>query len=98
MGFASLMEDIVDRLTDDFNSLKHSISGGSGTRKRTAEYNHQHALALLKVCEETIRELNRNLDLVTDPVLDLPRRVKDLEKAAKEHDRIVDQLQKIGEA
>lgn len=82
MGFASLMEDIVERLTDDFNSLKRSISG-TGTRKRTAKYNHQHALALLKVCEETIRELNRNLDLVTDPILDLPTRVKGLEKACQ---------------
>src|SRR4051812_28956370 len=105
MGYASYLEDVIDRLTDDLNALRSSI-GGTGKKKRSDRQDRQHAIALLRMCEKALGELTKNLDLVTDPALDWPAanealqkeltqsgdRIKELEGTLEERDMVIKRL------
>lgn len=90
MGFASYFENIVERLTTDFQQLRNSITkdGRSGTGKNSGA----HIQELLKLCEQAIHQLNKELETATDPALDFPTRVRELENDVMEKRRDMKEL------
>lgn len=63
MGWASYLEDIVDKLNSDLNQVKRDTSEGLD---RSAQVR-----ALIRVCERFLAGINEHLELATDPDLDL---------------------------
>lgn len=63
MGYASFLEDIVQRLNSDLGKIKTEINA----KKVASEKQKDYVRALLSQCERTLLQL---MNLVTDPKLD----------------------------
>jgi len=63
MGYASYLEDIVQRLNSDLGKIKGEITANKVATERQRDY----VKALLNQCERTLTQV---LNLVTDPRLD----------------------------
>lgn len=73
MGWASYLEDIVDKLNSDLNQVRRDTSEGLD---RSAQVR-----ALIRVCERFLAGINEHLELATDPELDLANELIKLREA-----------------
>ncbi len=82
MGWASYLEDIQDRLSNDHHHLRAVLDRPSS---HSAEL-QGHARALLVACEGVLLSIREHLELATDPEFDLSFEIAELdrEKAALE--------------
>jgi small-conductance mechanosensitive channel len=92
MGYASYLEDIVQRLNSDLGKIKTEINA----KKAASEKQRDYVRALLNQCERTLTQL---LNLVTDPELDttfgaleLKEEIKKLTEKVKSRDAKVRRL------
>lgn len=80
MGWVSYLEDILERLTDDLRSVDRVLDDPAITE--AAKQNtllEWHAKA-----QHVLLTINRNMDIATDPAVDLAAEVIDLERKKKE--------------
>lgn len=63
MGWASYLEDIIDKLTSDLDRVKRDSSVGLNQSA--------HVQALVRVCERFLATINEHLEFATDPKLDM---------------------------
>jgi chromosome segregation ATPase len=80
MGWVSYLEDITDRLTNDLNQYRASLSSsgaGAAELRRQAE-------GLLIACETALAEISKHLELATDPHFDMAYEITQLDKEKAE--------------
>ena len=65
MGYASYLEDIRDRLSDNLQGLRTSLARTEGSIDI-----RPHAQSLLTACEQVIADISRHLDMASDPSMD----------------------------
>lgn len=73
MGWASYLEDIIDKLNSDLDRVKRDTSSGLNQSA--------HVQALVRVCERFLVAIDEHLELATDPKLDLAHEVVTLREA-----------------
>ncbi|MDQ3010275.1 MAG: hypothetical protein M3X11_06195 [Acidobacteriota bacterium] len=82
MGWVSLREDIIERLTLDLTAIRDDKSSDAD------EVRELKINALIKTCESVSRALSKDLELATDPSIDLaiqfPKLKKELDKCTDE--------------
>ncbi len=88
MGWVSLREDIVERLTRDLNAFRNDRSSGAD------EVQELKIHTLIKTCESILRTLSKDLDLATDPIIDFAKRVPELEGLLAKQSEEITGLQK----
>lgn len=89
MGWASYLEDILNRLGDDLRDLRMQLGREGWSVRREAE-----ARSLLRRCEDLVRELIANWSYATDPQLDLAH---ELSQAIRRRDSAVAELRRAEE-
>lgn len=93
-----MLEDIVDRLTDDLNRFREHVDED---RKRDGAVLRSQARALLGACETALQEMRDHLELASDPHFDLAYEVtmldREKEKLEKELSSLGLQRQKLGD-
>jgi uncharacterized small protein (DUF1192 family) len=77
MGYASLREDILERLTEALSSLLRDEERRK--RRRSTAEEEARLEAIKRVQSEIRRVLDEHLDIATTPGIELAQRVKDLE-------------------
>jgi uncharacterized small protein (DUF1192 family) len=77
MGYASLREDILERLTEALSSLLRDEERRK--RRRSTAEEEARLEAIKRVQSEIRRVLDEHLDIATTPGRELAQRVKDLE-------------------
>lgn len=83
MGWASYLENIVERLNSDLNQIKKDYRD-IGTKKTVSTYEIEKRLhALIRVCESFVRDINAHLEIATDPELSLADEVLELREKVK---------------
>ena len=100
MGYASLSEDVLERLTEALSSLLRDEE--SKKRRRSTSEEEARLDAVKRVQSEIRRVLDEHLDIATSPGIDLAQKVRHLEgqvavltdqiqrlrrKAVEEHER-----------
>lgn len=88
MGWVSLREDIVERLTRDLNAIRNDRSSGA------VEVQELKIHTLIKTCESILRTLSKDLDLATDPIIDFAKRGPELEGLLAKQSEEITALQK----
>ncbi|MDF1597621.1 MAG: hypothetical protein P1T08_16200 [Acidimicrobiia bacterium] len=99
MGWVSFLEDISDRLTDDLHRFREALENPSISSAESL----QRSRALLSACEAVLANIEKPLELATDPLFDMAYEISELdrEKAklesdiadmSKRRDRIADEL------
>lgn len=79
MGWASYLEDIIERLTDDLRVVDAVLADpkiSDNSKQTTLLEWHGRA-------QKTLLEMTRNMDLASDPDVDLAAEVFDLERRRK---------------
>jgi len=89
MGFASYLEDIVERLRKDLQTLQPL-----GTERNSANYKNceqaQHAIQ--KTLERVISELKELRKLTTDPKIDMAHELMETKKRCAELEARIQQI------
>lgn len=70
MGWVSYLEDKLDRLNSDLEQIKKHRDP-RGKRKLATSEDENRLHALIRVCERFVRDINRHLEIATDPELNL---------------------------
>jgi predicted nuclease with TOPRIM domain len=73
MGWASYLEDIIERLSSDLDEIRNASTPDI---ERPAKLR-----ALIRVCERFIADINEHLEVATDPQLDLANELIKLKEA-----------------
>ncbi len=77
MGWVSYLEDKLDRLNSDLDSIRRARKSESPKSTLDSE---QHLKALVRVCEKFMADIRKHLDLATDPDVDVADEVLTLRK------------------
>ncbi len=72
MGWVSFLEDKLERLNSDLNQIRRSRkSRDLKSKKQSIPDAERHLFALMGVCDSFMRDINKHLELATDPKLEL---------------------------
>src|SRR5215218_5819914 len=77
MGWASFLENILQRLNSDLDLIKESRNAD---RRKPTKETERHLNALIRVCEKFMAEIRTHLDLATDPDVDVAHEIIELRK------------------
>lgn len=77
MGYPSLREDVLERLTEGLSALLRDDERGA--QKRTLAEDEARVDAIARVQNQIRRVLEEHLDIATTPGIDLAQKVKELE-------------------
>jgi chromosome segregation ATPase len=98
MGWVSMTEDAIERISSGINQLKkYNLETVS---PRVLQKHKQDIYDLIKTCESHMRDIRSHLDIATDPKLDLvdenkrlKARIKELEKELEREKKEMEKLQ-----
>lgn len=87
MGWASTLEDIVERLTSDLEAIKRNRA------ENTVAVDDGNKLeALIRTCERFLADVNKHLEVATAPELEL---ADELIRSERENGRLRAQVQEL---
>jgi chromosome segregation ATPase len=93
MGWVSMTEDAIERMSSGINQLK-SYNLEVASPRVLLKYK-QDISDLIKTCESVMRDIRSHLDIATDPKLDLVDENKRLKARIKELEREKKELEKL---
>jgi chromosome segregation ATPase len=81
MGWVSFLEDKLDRLNSDLDQIRRSRkSRDTQSKKQSTSDAERHLHALIGVCEGFMRDINKHLEMATDPKLEMADELLELRK------------------
>jgi hypothetical protein len=94
MGFASYLEDLINRYYEGIAEIEGNIKKSSDEKLPITSLDRQ-AQSVLLLCRNLLQEVHETLDLMTDPEVDISREYERLRKEVREKNiRIVDMKSK----